>query len=746
MTDQHITPDIDAAINFLRSWHPEENWHICHMLPDGGALRCKTFAPAEADECAAFIEKRQAEGHNLYFNLNPWALRDKKARDADVPRVVGLGFDLDPTGSLDTEFQPNALGALADLEPTFIMSSGRGVWGFIRLTEPTVDLELARAVGVALQKRLNAQPGRCYKADNVADPSRIVRLPGSVNFPDARKREKNGATPTLARLLKGGTGMARNLKELAPAIRLPERCHEHIKIGEARSHSTDEALKSLLASLTCDQGKRDELYLAATDRDALDAITDDTLPDGSRSSVMFSFLCRAVWAGMQPEDMLGLIIDPAWPVLSDHVLSRRANTEHYGRRQVADAFNRQIEQGWRHPEPESAPESRERPRLVSLAPVDRDALPERPWLAEELLMRGMVSLVAARGGAGKSLFSLQLGIMCAMGMDWAYWSARYKTRVLVLNAEDDLDEQRRRLLSATEVMDTAQEELADRLLVLDVARFELLHRPPDSIDGAIQKTPLYNELVKLIRDEKIGLLIVDPLIETHAGLDENSNTDMKEVILGLRDLARLAGCCVMVVHHSRKGQVAGDQDSARGGSALVNACRVAVTLDPMSQEEARLLPPAEEDERWRYVKLCGAKANYTGRGAERWLRLESVRLRNNGSPEGDSSPGMVAVDLQGKGDLTDKQRMRVLNEVDMAANSTSWLRASKSGSDGRLDLRMMKILNIGKEVAGQFMKQLLNDGWVVEEEVTGQDRHKRKGLVVGRWPDETTQREKEPPF
>ena len=125
MTDQRITPDTNAAIEFLRGWHSHENWHICHKLPDSGTFGCKTFAPAESDDCAAFIEKQQAEGRNIYFNLNPWALRDKKACDADVPRVVGLGLDLDPTGLLDPDFQPNALGALSDLEPTVIMSSGR---------------------------------------------------------------------------------------------------------------------------------------------------------------------------------------------------------------------------------------------------------------------------------------------------------------------------------------------------------------------------------------------------------------------------------------------------------------------------------------------------------------------------------------------------------------------------------------------------------------------------------------------
>ena len=65
----------------------------------------------------------------------------------------------------------------------------------------------------------------------------------------------------------------------------------------------------------------------------------------------------------------------------------------------------------------------ELPRLVDVSDFDIDELPLRPWLMEGLLMDGHVTLVAAKGGAGKSLFSMQVAIACASGRRFAYWEA-----------------------------------------------------------------------------------------------------------------------------------------------------------------------------------------------------------------------------------------------------------------------------------------------------------------------------------
>jgi len=271
--------------------------------------------------------------------------------------------------------------------------------------------------------------------------------------------------------------------------------------------------------------------------------------------------------------------------------------------------------------------------LISLAPVPDD-LPSRPWLIDRALMDGQVTMLTGRGGEGKSLLALQLAITVAMGKDFAWWKVKERRKVLLLNAEDNIDELQRRLLSASEVMGIEPEALTDNVFTLDSDNIILIHR--DVEDQKIKPTQLYNKIIDHIRMHRIGLLVVDPLIETHAYLDENSNVDMKALIMMLRRLARSCGIPVLIVHHSRKGATVGDQDGARGGSSLVNACRIVLTLDRMDQTTFdKYHPPLEKE---FYVRVAGAKANYAGRQAESWLQLESVLLNN-----GDSSPGFKQV-------------------------------------------------------------------------------------------------------
>ncbi len=119
--------------------------------------------------------------------------------------------------------------------------------------------------------------------------------------------------------------------------------------------------------------------------------------------------------------------------------------------------------------------------------------------------------------------------------------------------------------------------------------------------GRPKRTQLFHHLTKVCQEREIALLIVDPLVEIHGGLDENSNVDMKEVAVALRDLARRCNMAVCAIHHNRKSAAAGDQDGARGASALVNAARVVLTMTPMSQDEAEAMLPGREVQRVRFV-------------------------------------------------------------------------------------------------------------------------------------------------
>lgn len=355
---------------------------------------------------------------------------------------------------------------------------------------------------------------------------------------------------------------------------------------------------------------------------------------------MYSWAIKAVMAGMEPRVVRNCILSPAVPAISAHLLDARkcqpSAREHAAARQVARAYAWALGTGW---EPSGAAAAREAEEaqatgLVSLAPIPAD-LPARPWLVDNLLMDGQVTMLTGRGEDGKSLLALQLAVMVAAHADFGWWQARERRNVLILNAKDNLDEQRRRLAGACEVMDVDPRLLEGRLFTMERDSLVLVHRDPE--DGKVKPSPLYERLSALIEEHRIGLVIVDPLVEAHVGMDENNNADMKELVIMLRRLARDRAVPLLVVHHSRKGASGCDQDGARGGSALVNACRVVVTLDRMSEDEHRSINPPMPKE--RYVRVTGAKANYAGRIGDRWLELVPVELPNgDGTPASSASP------------------------------------------------------------------------------------------------------------
>lgn len=309
--------------------------------------------------------------------------------------------------------------------------------------------------------------------------------------------------------------------------------------------------------------------------------------------------------------MRNCILSPALAPISAHILDTRKVASYardrYAAWQIESALKKlgPIPQQTDGPPPDN---EEPLPQLVSLTPIPDD-LPQRPWLVDGLLMDGQVTMISGKGGEGKSLLALQLGAMVAIGVEFAWWKPREPRNVLLLNGEDDVDELRRRLAAACPTMSIEPSSLTERLFSLTARSLVLLER--DLTDGKVKTTSLYSELQRIVRENSIGLIIIDPLVETHVNLDENSNGDMKELIVKLRAMARLARIPVLVVHHSRKGAVGGDQDGARGGSALVNACRTVITLERMTLEEHGRIHPAREKE--SYVRLAGAKSNYAGR-------------------------------------------------------------------------------------------------------------------------------------
>jgi hypothetical protein len=266
--------------------------------------------------------------------------------------------------------------------------------------------------------------------------------------------------------------------------------------------------------------------------------------------------------------------------------------------------------------------------IVPALDFEESQIPLRQWIIPGLLIRRHLSVLVAPPGAGKSLLTLQLGLTAAQGEEWGGFRPRDPYNVLVVNAEDDVDEMRRRLAASLRSMEIDKVSIANRIYLAEDPR-KIVVAQTDPRTKTVTRLPLVDEMVKLVTDKKIDVLVVDPFAETFEG-DENSNSEVKWAAAIWRDVARDTNAAVLLVHHVSKAlsSAPGDMNAARGGGALVGVARNVSTLFAMSEADAKTMGVSEKD-RHRFVRFDDAKANLTlVTGAAKWFRKESLRLSN----------------------------------------------------------------------------------------------------------------------
>jgi len=179
--------DWDAILAFCRDIIGS-NIHLCSIPQEGGAPSGKWFG-SDAEAAADWAVRENAANRNVYWTVNrARSGQDKKPRKADIESARWCHVDIDPP------FEPEAKRAeLTSLElpPTLIVHSGNGLQALWRLDGEHDDLVAVEHVNAALAARLGGD--KCQNID------RLLRVPGTVNYPDAGKRAK-GRVPRQARL------------------------------------------------------------------------------------------------------------------------------------------------------------------------------------------------------------------------------------------------------------------------------------------------------------------------------------------------------------------------------------------------------------------------------------------------------------------------------------------------------------------------------------------------------------------
>ena len=354
------------------------------------------------------------------------------------------------------------------------------------------------------------------------------------------------------------------------------------------------------------------------------------IPQGARDDTLISLAGTMRRRGMEEEEILAALREVnrrrCRPPLDDREVQRVARS------------------GAKYdPPPEGIPgQQQEEPELLFLVEEARFARflasdpPPRRWLLrtadDGILPLGVVGILAAMGGAGKSQLIYQMGVSVTAGLPFLGWEVPEPGAFLYLAGEDDDAELHRRghtLVShyrrlahlAGEPFDL--DAVGERLHVVSrVAGDNLLTRA--HADGEVHPTALADRLIRSATQiPDLRVVVLDPASRFKGG-KANHEEDATRFVEVAERIREATGATVLVTSHVSQAGIkeGGGQEIVRGSTALVDGVRWVATLQRLRRDRAKDYD-LHEDEADRYLRLEIPKSNYTAPFSGVWLRREA---------------------------------------------------------------------------------------------------------------------------
>ena len=339
-----VQPDNAAALDFLQRWRPDGPWLLTAISPDRKGIETKEFDKRSVKALEKFLLEHGGT-RNIYFHVNSTTPKlRKKADRKDMVSLDWLHVDLDPweNESLE-EARERARSVLGEKlpegvpPPTCIVFSGGGYQAFWRLRTPfRIDNDLDRAEEA---KRWNLQLEILFKADNCHNVDRIMRLPGTVNVPDAKKRKK-GRRETLAKVERFDEERIYDLEQFTPAPAKQDVSTDGWGGGQTKVEISGEItrLESVDELDEWDVSNRVKIVMAQ----GSDPDQELKGNDQSRSAWLFYFCCALARKGVPDETIFAIITDPGWGI-AESVVELKGNAEKYAIRQIQRAKENAID-------------------------------------------------------------------------------------------------------------------------------------------------------------------------------------------------------------------------------------------------------------------------------------------------------------------------------------------------------------------------------------------------------------------
>ncbi len=585
--------DATVALEFLRNWRNDSIHNLVAIHPDTKQIVGIT-RPTGHPNLEEFIQSYQ--GWNLYFSVNEPRVDAPggKLKKEHIAKVDAVFADMDAKGEDFDEARIKLFEIQCRLEqempPTCTIDSGGGLQHFWKLTEP-IEAEQAERLGRGVAQKLGADP--------VQNVDRIMRLPGTINWPDEKKRSR-GRVPTRA-TLEAGAGRLLDYETLAahfPPADAPRQQVAHHEIDWPRAaEDLPQDLRQRMATAAAKDAALAETLTGRhehhDDRSASDFRLAGKLqdhgfepqqiaqmlwhyPNGKLAEVYHDnpneaqrYFDRALFRSARPSanDDFELVLDfdPGPPPTLVHGRSDPADPE-----QPVDPFN---------PAPR---------RRLAYTAFDDIALPTRqPYIVKGLIDQVTMVVVYGDSGVGKTNVVLHQAFCVAAGIPFFDRPTR-QGGVLYIAAEG-AGTLKKRIAGYKRKY---AEEIEGKRIPLAIVESLIDLRDPNA-DRA--------ELVQLIRDfeDDFGVkclqVVFDTLNRVMAGGNENSSEDMGAVVASADYVKNEAQTTTILVHHSGKDASKG----ARGHSSLRGATDTEIEITPNQFTDSKQRD-MEQDKRFRW--------------------------------------------------------------------------------------------------------------------------------------------------
>lgn len=540
-------------------------WLEVRAFRDGKPVIAK-FNPADLQEAVDWVEDMNGRGYSIYAVRNPIRYEcTGAATDDDIIAAFFLWADCD---------DPAAAGNVLRFDgPKW---SAAVVTGTIPHQRAHTYWELETAChDMTAWRRMQETIAAHFASDrSVVNPSRIMRVGGTVTYPAQHKLDKG--------YVKEVTSIRTEYDDDRPCVTLDQMA----RVFGNRTPATQTAPTDGFHIATGDYTSKDAEHYADILRRAR--------TDGEKHAGVRDLAASLAGSGV-PLAMAEAIIRNSCPVWDEGVetLIRTAYDKFFRPEPTATEMQEQVEAAKDWPTP--------------LLDFDETALPRRQWIYGTDYIRKYVSVVASAGGVGKTSQAIVEAMAIITGKPLLGVEVKEPCNVWIVNLEDPREELVMRALAARKHYGIPTENLRGKLF-LDGEDTIQVTLAAESREGIMKNDALLDAIEAKIKENEIGVVIFDPFVSTHL-VNENSNASVQAVVAMFRDLARRTQASVSLVHHVRKGN--GEDatiDSVRGAGSLIGAARAARVVNRLSEKEAETLDLKPKEAR-SIFRVDDGKAN-----------------------------------------------------------------------------------------------------------------------------------------